>query len=172
MQLTLQELADAQLLAAPLDEVAPVSRRDLLRRGVAAAAIPAIYSIVAPPSAAAQSVPTGTASFAFTGAPETFVVPGGVVAITIVATGGAGANGAERSLLFDGGAGGPGGGRRPRWPSRRAHHSRCVSGVRLNRCRRFQRRRWKHGRRGRGRGGLGRGWRHAVGDRRRRRGRG
>ena len=48
VQLTLQELADAQLLAAPIDEVARVSRRDLLRRGVAAAAIPAIYSIVAP----------------------------------------------------------------------------------------------------------------------------
>ena len=48
VRLTLQELAAAQLLAAPIDEVARVSRRDLLRRGVAAAAIPAIYSIVAP----------------------------------------------------------------------------------------------------------------------------
>ena len=57
VQLTLQELAAAQLLAAPIDEVAPVSRRDLLRRGVAAAAIPAIYSIVAPSPADAQSPP-------------------------------------------------------------------------------------------------------------------
>ena len=55
VRLTLQELAAAQLLAAPIDEVAQVSRRDLLRRGVAAAAIPAIYSIVAPTPAAAQS---------------------------------------------------------------------------------------------------------------------
>ena len=55
VRLTLQELAAAQLLAAPIDEVVPVSRRDLLRRGVAAAAIPAIYSIVAPSPAAAQS---------------------------------------------------------------------------------------------------------------------
>ena len=53
--MTLQELADAQLLAAPIDEVVLVSRRDLLRRGVAAAGIPAIYSIVAPTPAAAQS---------------------------------------------------------------------------------------------------------------------
>ena len=57
VRLTLQELAAAQLLAAPIDEVARVSRRDLLRRGVAAAAIPAIYSIVAPTPAAAQSPP-------------------------------------------------------------------------------------------------------------------
>ena len=57
MRLTLQELAAAQLLAAPLDEVAPVSRRDLLRRGVAAAAIPAIFSIVAPSPVEAQSPP-------------------------------------------------------------------------------------------------------------------
>ena len=57
VQLTLQELAAAHLLAGPIDEVARVSRRDLLRRGVAAAAIPAIYSIVAPTPAAAQSVP-------------------------------------------------------------------------------------------------------------------
>ena len=62
VRLTLQELAAAQLLAAPIDDVAQVSRRDLLRRGVAAAAIPAIYSIVAPTPAAAQSagVPTLT----------------------------------------------------------------------------------------------------------------
>ena len=57
VQLTLQELAGAQLLAAPLNEVVRVSRRDLLRRGVAAAAIPAIYSIVAPSPADAQSAP-------------------------------------------------------------------------------------------------------------------
>ena len=42
VQLTLQELAAAQLLVAPIEKVARVSRRDLLRRGVAAAAVPAI----------------------------------------------------------------------------------------------------------------------------------
>ena len=57
VQLTLHELAAAQLLVAPLGEVARVSRRDLLRRGIAAAALPAIYSIMAPSPAAAQSPP-------------------------------------------------------------------------------------------------------------------
>ena len=99
VQLTLQELAAAQLLAGPIDEVARVSRRDLLRRGVAAAAVPAIYSIVAPTPAAAQSVPAGgTATFAFTGADDTFVVPAGVVSITIVATGAEGGLGFAEGL--------------------------------------------------------------------------
>ena len=61
VQLTLHELAAAELLVAPLSEVARVSRRDLLRRGVSAAAIPAIYSIVAPSPAAAQSPPPAAA---------------------------------------------------------------------------------------------------------------
>ena len=55
VRLTLQELAGAQLLAPTLNEAVPVSRRRPAPRGVAAAAIPAIYSIVAPTPAAAQS---------------------------------------------------------------------------------------------------------------------
>ena len=57
VRVTLQELEAVQLLEGPIDELPHVSRRDLLRRGVAAAAVPAIYSIVAPPPAAAQSGP-------------------------------------------------------------------------------------------------------------------
>jgi hypothetical protein len=55
VRLALQELEAAQLLAAPVGAVAPLSRRDLVRLGVAAAAVPVIYSIVAPVPAAAQS---------------------------------------------------------------------------------------------------------------------
>ena len=48
VRLALQELDAVQLLVAPIADVAPLSRRDLLRRGVTAAAIPVIYSIMAP----------------------------------------------------------------------------------------------------------------------------
>ena len=82
VRLTLEELAAAQLLAAPLHEVVQVSRRDLLRRGVAAAAIPAIYSIVAPSPAAAQSAgaPTLTSVSPNQGSPGT------TVAVTLIGT--------------------------------------------------------------------------------------
>ena len=54
--LALEELNRAHLLAEPLQAVTPgLSRRRLLRGGLAAAAIPVVYSIVAPQSAAAQS---------------------------------------------------------------------------------------------------------------------
>ena len=82
VRLTLQELAAAQLLAAPLDEVVPVSRRDLLRRGVAAAAIPVIYSIVAPTPAAAQSVLAPT----LTSVTPNQGTPGTTVAVTLIGT--------------------------------------------------------------------------------------
>ena len=85
VRLTLQELAAAQLLVAPLDELAPVSRRDLLRRGVAAAAIPAIYSIVAPTPAAAQSPPPPAAPTLTSVAPNQGT-PGTTVAVTLTGT--------------------------------------------------------------------------------------
>jgi hypothetical protein len=84
VRLTLQELAAAHLLAAPIEEAARVSRRDLLGRGVAAAAIPAIYSIVAPTPIDAQSplagVPTLTSISPNQG------TPGTTVAVTLTGT--------------------------------------------------------------------------------------
>ena len=113
VDLTLRELARLHLLESP---VAPRTdrpartRRWLLGRGVAAAMLPAIYSIVAPRPAAAQSAPpppSGTESFSFTGDVETFVVPAGVVEITIEAIGARGGRGAGGRA--EGGAGGRGG---------------------------------------------------------------
>ncbi len=60
VDLTLRELARLQLLASPVESRAdgPArTRRWLLGRGVAVAMLPAIYSIVAPSAADAQSVP-------------------------------------------------------------------------------------------------------------------
>ena len=67
--------------------------------------LPAVYSIVAPTPAAAQSPPpppTGSQAFGSTDAPETFVVPAGVVSVTIVA------NGAQGGLGVAEGAAGSG----------------------------------------------------------------
>ena len=85
VQLTLQELAAAQLLVAPIGEVARVSRRDLLRRGVSAAAIPAIYSIMAPSPAAAQSPPPAGAPTLTSLAPNQGA-PGTTVPVTLTGT--------------------------------------------------------------------------------------
>ena len=102
VHLTLQELAAAHLLATPLDGGAPVSRRDLLQRGVTAAAIPAIYSIVAPTPAAAQSPPPPLGAPTLTSVSPNQGTPGTTAAValtgtnfvvgaTTVAVGGAGA---------------------------------------------------------------------------------
>ena len=82
VRLALQELADAQLLMGPMDGVAPVARRDLLRRGVMAAALPAIYSIVAPSPAEAQSPPPSTAPALTSISPNTGI-RGTTVAVTL-----------------------------------------------------------------------------------------
>ncbi len=85
VRLTLQELAAAHLLSAPLAEVARVSRRDLLARGVAAAAIPAIYSIVAPTPIDAQSSTAGAPTL--TSLAPNQGTPGTTVAVTLTGTG-------------------------------------------------------------------------------------
>ena len=86
VQLTLQELAAAQLLAGPIDEVAPVSRRDLLRRGIAAAAHPGDLLDRRAVScgravAAAEAAPTLTSMSPNQG------TPGTTVAVTVTGIG-------------------------------------------------------------------------------------
>ena len=111
--LTLDELVTSGLLTAPSEDVTPLSRRELIRRGVAATALPAIYSIVAPEPAAAQSAPeppepeppapADAQTFGFTGAAQSFVVPAGVFEITIEADGASGGAGFDSSVGGDGG---------------------------------------------------------------------
>ncbi len=84
VRLTLQELAAAHLLSAPLAEVARVSRRDLLARGVAAVVIPAIYSIVAPAPIDAQSRPPSAPTL--TSIAPNQGTPGTTVPVTITGT--------------------------------------------------------------------------------------
>jgi hypothetical protein len=67
-----------------------ISRRALLRRGVTAALLPVVTSIVAPTPLQAQSPGARSRTFAFTGAPETFIVPTGVTALSVSAFGGQG----------------------------------------------------------------------------------
>ena len=57
--------------------------------------LPAIYSIVAPSPAAAQSVPppSGSTPFAFTGDVQPFTVPAGVTTLTVIAEGAQGGTG-------------------------------------------------------------------------------
>jgi Coenzyme PQQ synthesis protein D (PqqD) len=85
--LTLQELAAAHLLSAPpIDEVARVvSRRNLLGRGVAAAAIPTIYSIVAPTPIDAQSPLAGAPTLGSISLTQ--ATPGSTVVVTLAGTG-------------------------------------------------------------------------------------
>ena len=90
VNLTLRDLARAHLLEVPGDLPADrrgVTRRALLRRGVAASLLPAIYSIVAPSPVAAQSPPPGPDAPTLTdispdeGAPDTTVL------VTLTGTG-------------------------------------------------------------------------------------
>ena len=103
VDLTLTQLARVHLLELPVesrgDRSAP-TRRWLLSRGLAAAMLPAIYSIVAPSPAAAQSVPppTGSTPFAFTGDVQTFTVPPGVTTLTVIAEGAQGGGAAATAL--------------------------------------------------------------------------
>ena len=85
-----------------------MSRRALVRCGVAAALVPVVTSIVAPTALQAQSPGgvTGTQTFAFTGSPATFVVPSGITSLTVSAFG---ASGSNLFPLFPGSRGGLGG---------------------------------------------------------------
>ena len=89
--LTLQQLAQAGLLAAPLEPPSGgrmLTRREALRLGVAAALLPVVHSIVAPSPVAAQTPgPTCSQVFDYTGAVQTFIVPPRVTAVTITALG-------------------------------------------------------------------------------------
>ena len=92
VDLTLAQLARLHLLELPVEsrgDRPATTRRWLLGRGVAAAMLPAIYSIVAPSPVEAQSVPppTGSTPFAFTGDVQTFTVPPGVTTLTVIAEG-------------------------------------------------------------------------------------
>ncbi len=94
VQATLQQLAAAHLLEEPEAlglERKHISRRQLLKLGVAAALVPLVSSIVAPTPVAAQS-PTGSQTFNFTGAEQQFIVPLGVTAVTILASGAQGSS--------------------------------------------------------------------------------
>src|SRR4029453_18131973 len=87
VDLTPRQLAHVHLLELPVESRGdrPAStRRWLLGRGLAAAVLPAIYSIVAPSPVEAQSVPTtGSITFTFAGdVVQPFTVPPGVTTLT------------------------------------------------------------------------------------------
>ena len=85
--LAFSEFAAAGLLdrEVPLERWG-ISRRDLVKRlGLTAAMLPVVSSIVAPSKAQAQSGTSRT--FDFTGAAQTFVVPAGVMKVTVDAFG-------------------------------------------------------------------------------------
>jgi hypothetical protein len=73
------------------DARAALSRRALLRRGVTAALLPIVTSIVAPTPLQAQSPGMRSQTFAFTGTSQTFIVPSGVTALAVSAFGAEGA---------------------------------------------------------------------------------
>jgi hypothetical protein len=109
--LALAELEKAHLLqnAVKRTRGRGVTRRELIgRMGVAAAALPAVVSLVAPAAAQAQTgPPTGSQTFTFVaGSPfEDFTVPALVTQVTIDAFGAQGGDG----INGPGGAGGLGG---------------------------------------------------------------
>jgi hypothetical protein len=98
----LMQFDRASLLeAGTLAGVGPrLSRRALLRRIGVAAAIPVVTSIVAPTPLAAQSGHTMT--FNFTGAPQSFIVPAGIISLQVNVLGASGSG----SPAENGGSGG------------------------------------------------------------------
>jgi len=103
---SLQQLEQAHLLD---DELTPpagrsfLTRRQMLKMGVAVALLPVISSILAPSPVEAQSpVPPGSQTFNFTGAAQQFIVPAGVTSLTVDAYGAQGGN----ALFATGGQGG------------------------------------------------------------------
>ena len=102
--LALEEFERKHLLDAnrtPSSAGRAISRRALVRCGVAAALVPVVTSIVAPTALQAQSPGgvTGTQTFDFTGSPATFVVPSGITSLTVSAFG---AQGSSLPALFPG----------------------------------------------------------------------
>jgi hypothetical protein len=86
VRFALAEFSRRHLLTDEI-EVPSLSRRALLARlGKTAALLPIVTSIVAPTPLQAQSV-TGSATFNFTGAMQTFVVPVGVTSLVVTAQG-------------------------------------------------------------------------------------
>jgi hypothetical protein len=76
----------------------PISRRVLLRRGLTAALLPVVTSIVAPTPLQAQSPGSRSRTFAYTGASDTFVVPSSVTAVSVSAFGAQGRGNAPGGL--------------------------------------------------------------------------
>jgi len=105
--LALAEFDQKHLLSARVDappDDRQFSRRDLIRRlGLAAATLPVITSIVAPAVLEAASV-SGSQTFSYTGAQQTFTVPTGVTSLTVTAHGAQGGDGG--GLSGNGGQGG------------------------------------------------------------------
>jgi hypothetical protein len=101
VRFALAEFSGKHLLAREI-AVSPPSRRALLiRLGKTAALLPVVTSIVAPTPLQAQSATGGTTTLNYTGGVQTFVVPAGVVSVTVTAQGAAGGPGGSNN----GGAG-------------------------------------------------------------------
>jgi hypothetical protein len=92
VRFALAEFSRRHLLASEIAVSSPSRRALLGRLGRTAALLPVITSIVAPTPLEAQSV-TGTATFNFTGAMQTFTVPLGVTSVVITAQGAEGGTG-------------------------------------------------------------------------------
>lgn len=96
VDLALEEFQRKHLLEAdpalPIERPA-ISRRVLMRRGLTAALLPVVTSIVAPTPLQAQSPGARSQTFAFTGASQTFVVPSGATSLTVSAFGAQGRRG-------------------------------------------------------------------------------
>ena len=101
VRFALAEFSRRHLLAGDAGISSPSRRALLVQLGRTAALLPVVTSIVAPTALQAQSA-TGTATFSFTGAIQTFTVPVGVTSVVIAAhgaEGGAGgSNGAGSGL--------------------------------------------------------------------------
>ena len=111
VELTLRELVRLHLLDESVEsrgDRPATTRRWLLRRGVTAAMLPVISSIMAPSPVEARSPSAGSATFRVTRLPELFTVRAGVVSITIQATGAPGGRGVGTLTCFVTGQGGPG----------------------------------------------------------------
>jgi len=87
VRLALAEFSHRHLLAGAVAVSSPSRRALLMRLGQAAVLLPVVTSIVAPTPLQAQSSLPQSATFNFTGALQTFVVPSGVTRVGITAFG-------------------------------------------------------------------------------------